>query len=188
MTTQLPGMDPSDLIAEIDSATERLVGAPVVDQKREFVSNVYPLLRLLAESAGGRINLLFERLDGVELAVAEYLTGQESMILPELASRIQVALGLGFHLADAIEKMFAATHQALVDSGQELPEGALDIPPDIANLIVAVRQVGNEVSREIDDVTAESVDDDEPDPINIPIAETPGEESSEPTSEENTDA
>jgi hypothetical protein len=174
-------MDPSELIVEIDRAAENLAQAPVVDQKREFVSNVYPLLRLMAETMGLRQHVLLERVDGIELAVAEYLTGQESMILPELATRIHVAIGLGMHLADAVENMFAATHEQLraqsKETGVELPDEAYEIPQDIATYIVAFRTSAAEVTQLVEDVTAETVEDeDEDEPAPAPEAPTDSEE------------
>lgn len=162
MTQQLPGMDPTDILSEIAAAAKRLKDGLIVDQKAEFLDNVYPLLKLITEMAGGRSNILLERVDGVELSIAEYLMGQESMILPELATTLHTALGLGIHLCDAIDRMFAETHaQIRKELGEAAPPEMFVIPKEIAVLLVAYRQTATDAAAMVSDVTAESIDDEE---------------------------
>lgn len=88
-------METDVLVAEIDRARERLNAAPIIDQKLEFVNNVYPLLKLIVQSHG-------IRLDQAEGALGELIQGSESLIQPDDAVRIQGTLALGLELAAAV--------------------------------------------------------------------------------------
>ncbi len=161
--TALMGMELETLLAEIDGATERLVNAAVVDQKKEFVSNVYPLLRLLTESAGHRFADLFSRMNLLEEVIGDFLTGSESMILPELAARIQATFAIGLKLCEEVD----AAHRSAVRSDPEHP--ATDrSATQIAVLIEAYRASAQIAVTEVAEVTAEEIDEDDEDdqPVN----------------------
>ena len=83
-------MSPVDLIGEIERQQERIKKpSTIVDVKKELADNIYPLLRLAIESMATLDGDLRERITLAEGVIAEYLTSQESMLLPELAARIQ---------------------------------------------------------------------------------------------------
>lgn len=146
MTTQeMKGLDPATILAEIDSATTRLINAAVVDQKKEFVSNVYPLLKLLTESAGHRFADLFARMSLLEEVVTEFISGAESMILPELAARIQATFAIGLKLCD----------EAIAGDG--------GVDPQLAILVEAFRASAKIAVQAVADVTAEEIEGDEDD-------------------------
>lgn len=88
------------LISEIDGAIARLIDAPIVDQKKEFTQNVYPLLKMVVESLGSR-------LDQFELAIHELLTGADSMLTPEVAAQIKGVLELGVLVVSHLERLAA---------------------------------------------------------------------------------
>ena len=140
------GMDPAIIISEIDSAASRLVASAVVDQKKEFAQNVYPLLRLLTESAGARIEDLAGRLQLLEDVMGEFLTAGESMVLPDLAARIQATFAIGLKLCDEVDARMGAT-----------------LPPEVAVLVSAYRESAAIAVQAVADVTAEEIEEIEED-------------------------
>jgi len=102
-------METETLIAEFDRARERLAAAPIIDQKLEFVNNIYPLLKLIVQSHG-------TRLDQTEGALGELIQGTESMIQPDDAARIQGTIALGIELATAV---LARTDREVQADGDE---------------------------------------------------------------------
>jgi hypothetical protein len=96
-------METEVLVSEIERAQQRLSDAPIIDQKKEFVDNVYPLLKLIVQSHG-------VRLDQAEGALGELIQGSESIITPELGDRIRGSLALGIELATAVLATTNAGH------------------------------------------------------------------------------
>jgi hypothetical protein len=98
------------LLAEIRGANQRLADQAVVDPKKELVHNVYPLIELLAQVYNEQFTDVHERLDLAEGAVAEYLTQQESMVLPDLAETLQTVFALALKLcAEVVQEPQPAT-------------------------------------------------------------------------------
>jgi hypothetical protein len=149
MDEEIQGMNPATLISEIAAATERLVASPVVDQKKEFVSNVYPVLQLLAQRQGASEAYVLGRLELIEATISEYLGGQESMILPELAD-------IGLKLCDGLEALMKT----------------VEIPEELAVSMTAYRSAARVAMERIAEVVAE-VEEDEPDPPNGEIEDIP---------------
>ena len=133
------------VIQEIDHATARLEQAAIVDQKRELLDNAYPLLKLVVENLGVRQLETVQRLDEVEAAVAEYLTSQESMILPELAAQIQTVLALAMTFCDTVN--------ACEVWGKTEATRAKKMPEDLRNQMVILKRAAGEVRDLVDEVT-----------------------------------
>jgi len=136
---QEPGMDPAVIVGEVDACVRRLQNAPIVDPKKEFASNVYPLLRLMAETMGLRMASMSERLMLAENVIADYLTNEESMIRAELAEHLVTALALG---------------QTLCTKVTALP----DVPDEIKKMCAGYLTLSASAMAEIANVTLEEDD------------------------------
>ena len=80
-------------------------------------------------------------MDLAENVIAEYLSGQESMILPELAGHIVTAFGIGAKLCEQVELQVKT------------------VPDEVEQLIAAYRQFSTMVVQAVADVTLEEVAD-----------------------------
>lgn len=129
------------LIHEIDRASSAAKSAAIIDPKKEFVDNVYPLIRMVAEACGEVMIEHETRLGTAETAIAEMATMGDSIVLPELAHEIDVVLALGLQLCSAVE------------DGVDL-EAVGKICPRYRGAVEALRA-------ELDDVTVETDDDTE---------------------------
>lgn len=139
-------MTPNDLMQEILRTHQRLTQQAVVDPKKEIADNVYPLLQLMTETFGTMILDTHQRLEIAEASIAEYLTAQESMILPELAADIQLVLALAMDLADSVLALVPAD-----GDGQD----------EIKKKAMVVRTRAEQLQPEIAEVTLVEVPDDE---------------------------
>lgn len=136
------GMDPQTILSELDAAVTRLESQPIIDAKKELGSNVYPLLRLTVETLTLRDQNIRQRVALAENVIAEYLSAQESMILPELAEHIVTAFGVGAKVCEEVEKI-------------------ADLPKVVTKLIEAYRKISASAVQQVADVTLEEVDEDE---------------------------
>jgi hypothetical protein len=98
-------MEQVGLLPEIDRALARARNAKSLDARRELCDNVYPLVRMLAEMMGGGFVALEKRIATAEAAIGELATMGDSMILPELAGRIDAVLALGLRLCALVEDL-----------------------------------------------------------------------------------
>jgi len=146
------------LIHEIDAAITRLKDAAVIDQKKELTENIYPLLRMqtltftalisgVAEQCDVNLIAFGERLEEVDSAIAEYITAQESVILPDLASRIQAVFALADSFCDAV-----STSDKWKGGG---------IPKQLASMIEMLRSEVFSARKAVDSVTIEEEDNKE---------------------------
>ncbi|MHC4175889.1 MAG: hypothetical protein ACYSWU_00170 [Planctomycetota bacterium] len=134
---------------EIDASISRLSNAAIIDQKAEFLGNVYPLLKLLAQSQAKLEKNVNERLDLCEGAVAEMITGSDDRIHQRLAARIQTTVALGMQLCEY------ATKGA---SPENPPE------PELMMLIQTFRDSAAVMIQMVDDVLVEEEDEEEEEP------------------------
>jgi hypothetical protein len=146
MTTDL-------ILKEIDLAVRRLHDAPAIEPKRELMDNVYPLLHVIVASSGVQMAESVQRLDEVEAAIAEYLTSQESMILPDLGARIQTVLALAQTFCDSVE------------SAGVWGDDLVELPDELRLQIELLRGSCKEVSELVDEVTLVAEDLDESDRV-----------------------
>jgi cytochrome P450 len=104
-------MDPKMIQTELDASMQRLTDAAVIDQKRELLGNLYPLLKLVVQSLASLKEDLYERVELAEDALAEVIAGSESRIQPRLAKRIHMALNIGQDLVTTLAAMHADQEQ-----------------------------------------------------------------------------
>ncbi|MDX1421558.1 MAG: hypothetical protein R3322_00370 [Kiloniellales bacterium] len=143
-------MDAATILSEIDRAQKVIAGAAVIDPKKELENNVYPLLRFIAAAIAQSASEQGDRVQAVEDAVAEYLSGGESILLPMLAGRIQGTLGIGATLCEMIRKLDVWTADA-------------PMPTELANMVGAFEHAATVCSEMVEDVTIEDATDDDSD-------------------------
>jgi hypothetical protein len=98
------------LLSEIDNATRRLADQAIIDQKREMLDNIYPLLKLII---GGQSKLrrdFDERLGLCEDAVADMITGADDRIHERLATRIHITVDFGVQICECLVKRATEKH------------------------------------------------------------------------------
>lgn len=108
---------PEVLLDEIARQEKRVKNESlIIETRKELATNIYPLLRMTVESIlGAQSQVLAEILQRLELAegvIAEYLSSQESVILPELAVRLHATLAIGLELCDRAETLLAGLPDA----------------------------------------------------------------------------
>ena len=139
-------MSPLDLLGEIERQQARVKKpATIIDLKKELADNVYPLLRLAIESMAALDGDLRERVTLAEGVIAEYLTSQESMVLPELAARIQGTFAIGMQLCDVAEGL------------AENLDSEIPALKDLATLIGAYREAATTTQHLVEEVTLEEM-------------------------------
>lgn len=149
MATEQPG----SLLAEIDHAIERLNKVAVIDPKKELTDNVYPLVRMVAESVGQvllehvqHFGAIDQRIEVAEGAIAELATAGDSLVLPDLAGRIDETLSIGLQVCAAVE--------------QYIENEAGDGTDVLRAAVKKYRESVSDLRDELDDVTVDT--DDEP--------------------------
>ena len=172
-------LETEQLLKEIDRAKARLEKAPIVDQKKEFLTNVYPLMRIIAETCGGR-------LDEQENALENLLGSSEPIITPELSVRMIATYRMGMELALDLLKDTPPTSEELSAKARAFHEAAtimIELVEEFTIEIVedddddedlgeddddeATAPVGEAAETEVIDLREPAGDDDEPEPAPV---------------------
>jgi hypothetical protein len=144
-------MDPKLILTEVDASMTRLTQAAIVDQKKELLGNLYPLLKLTVQALNSQRAEMEERIVEVEDVLAEVIAGAESRIQPRLAKRIHMALSIGGDLVAKLAAMHADEEQF---KGFQLPD-------EILMTMQAYQQAMITAAGMVGDVTIEVLDDEE---------------------------
>lgn len=144
-------MNPQTILTEVDQSMARLTEAAVIDQKRELLGNLYPLLKLTVEAVRDTQKNLFERMELMEDTLAEVIAGSESRIQPRLAKRIHAALSIGNDIVATLAGMHA--------DQEKFKDFAL--PDELLMLMNAYQSAMMTAAGMVNDVTVEVIDEED---------------------------
>lgn len=151
------------LLADIRKLQKRATEARALESKNEFMVNCYPMMEQMVEAFQERFEEFQERVLDVEAVIAEQIEQTESVLQPELTTRVLAVLGVGERLAAMVEVLFGAFGNQLDELTakrlMELTNGQ-GSPSDWANAYRADAQL---VAQELDEATLEDVEDEDDD-------------------------
>lgn len=151
-------MTASEILEYVQGAKSALENAPIIDQRKEFVQNTYPLLEMLCQ----RLAADDERMNDIEETLYTMFVQSESTISADLGKQLQIVFALALRLCDDAENLLPfANVEALGDR---------NIPETIAGL----RHLAIESQKAVHAVTIESdPDDDDDDDLDYEDEEEP---------------
>lgn len=145
----------AEVYAEIQAAATALASRDQVAVKSELQNNIYPLLALLVEGIAAQQNVDEQRFQLMEQAIAEAISGETSIVLPDLANTIKGALAVGELVCQDVINFQAQVSKAFQDLGGE----PIALPARLAQLIGAYKQNTIVAVELLDDATIEPADD-----------------------------
>ena len=166
---------PEVLLDEIARQEKRVKNESlIIETRKELATNIYPLMRMMVESmlgaSGQVLTDILQRLELAEGVIAEYLSSQESVILPDLAVRLHATLAIGFELCDRAEALLALLPDETFSAGTD----AATVRDEVVALMEGFREAGKNSRNLIQEVELEEIPGDDEDDESAPEASKEG--------------